>query len=171
VAPQASSATKTLVQFDPRWKTILEMAALEVFELMAGTRPELQAASLETPRGEITAMVGLAGALRGVASLRCSKESALQLAALMLGDDTASNPATSRDAMGELCNIIAGNFKAKISNIADYCMLSVPTVIIGENYAMAIPQPANTLSVELRFAANPIWISLVVQTAQARSIL
>jgi len=33
------------------------------------------------------------------------------------------------DALGEVCNMIAGNFKNKISGLSEGCMLSVPTVI------------------------------------------
>jgi CheY-specific phosphatase CheX len=37
------------------------------------------------------------------------------------------------DAVGEICNIIAGYFKAKIG-LGDKCMLSVPTIIMGQDY-------------------------------------
>jgi len=141
----------------------MEFAALEVFELMAGTRPEVNAASTELPHGGQTAMVGLAGALCGMTMVRCSKETSAKLASLMLGQDAASNPATGRDALGELCNMIAGSFKAKISNLADNCMLSVPTVITGEDYSMETPEPSRGFSLALTFDGRPIWISLITQ--------
>jgi CheY-specific phosphatase CheX len=37
--------------------------------------------------------------------------------------------------LGELCNMLAGTFKAKFSSLADRCILSVSTVITGENCA------------------------------------
>ncbi len=161
MSPLMSSPAKARVQFDPNWKTVLEMATLEVFELMAGTRPDVNPTSTEVPHGGQTAMVGLAGALCGMTTVRCSKETASRLASLMLGEDAASNPATSRDAMGELCNMIAGNFKAKISNVADYCMLSVPTVITGEDYSMEVPESALGFTLALAFDGKPIWVTLV----------
>ena len=36
--------------------------------------------------------------------------------------------------LGELRNMIAGNFKLKVTSLADHCMLSVPTVITGDDY-------------------------------------
>ena len=61
------------VPFDPNWKTIMECAALEVFEMMAGVRLTLNSAPTEAPIGGQTAMVGMAGALCGMTTVRCSR--------------------------------------------------------------------------------------------------
>ena len=155
-------ASPRVVPFDAAWKSILECAALEVFEMMAGARLVLDPAPTEEPRGEQTAMVGMAGALCGMTMLRCSKATAVKLASLMLGGDAASNPSTARDALGELCNMIAGNFKAKISNLADHCMLSVPTVITGDDYSMDATEPSEGVMVALAYDGEPIWIGLII---------
>ena len=159
------SASPTSVHFSASWKTIMECAAVEVFELMAGVRLEVDAAaSAETPRGEQTAMVGMAGALCGMTTLRCSQATAAKFASLMLGEDAASNPSSARDAMGELCNMIAGNFKSKISNLADHCMLSVPTVITGEDYSMETAEPTEGITIAFKYEGEPLWVSLVIHT-------
>jgi chemotaxis protein CheX len=157
----AKTGTKTLVPFDPSWKSVLECAILEVFEMMAATRLELNPESTEEPRGEQTAMVGLAGSLCGMVTIRCSQTSATRFASLMLGGAASSNASTIRDAMGELCNMIAGNFKAKVSNLADSCVLSVPTVITGEDYSMSPMDPSDGVTVALNFDGDPIWVSLI----------
>lgn len=158
IANHGSQGTAPL---DSHWKSILECAALEVFEMMAGTTLETNPDPAAEPCGEQTAMVGLAGALCGMITLRCSKETSGKLASLMLGGDAASNPSTARDALGELCNMIAGNFKAKVSNLADHCMLSVPTVITGDNYQMDTVEPAEGLGLALIFDGQPLWVSLI----------
>ncbi len=155
-----TKAVSQTVAFDSTWKTIMECAALEVFELMAGIRPDFLTTT-EEPSGEQTAMVGMAGALCGMTTLRCTRTTAARLASLMLGDD-ASNPSASRDALGELCNMIAGNFKSKISNLADHCMLSVPTVISGENYSLETSEPTEGVTVALKFEGQPLWVSLII---------
>ena len=160
VTKQGSQA---VVQFDSNWKALLECAALEVFEMMAGARLEPNPVG-EEPRGEQTAMVGMAGALCGMITLRCSRETSVRFASLMLGGDAASNPSTARDALGELCNMIAGNFKAKVSTLADHCMLSVPTVITGEDYAMETVEPTDGAVLALSFDGDPIWVSLITHT-------
>jgi len=158
----SSQGSQGAVAFDPNWKTILECAALEVFEIMAGVRLEISSSSEEQNGGE-TAMVGLAGALCGMVTLRCSRQSSVRLASRMLGEDGASNPSTARDALGELCNMIAGNFKGKISQLADRCMLSVPTVISGEDYSMSATDPSQGVTITLLFDGEPICLSLIIQ--------
>lgn len=156
--------TQVTVPFDPNWKTILECAVMEVFEMMAGTRLEPNPNPSEEPHGEQTAMVGMAGALCGMTTLRVSKDAATQLASQMLGGDAASNPQTARDAVGELCNMIAGNFKAKITNLADHCMLSVPTVITGEDYSFSTLEPTEGITLSMVFNGDPLWVSLVTHS-------
>ena len=156
------TASPAAVAFDPAWKTILECAAVEVFEMMVGVRPELNAASTGDPAGEVTAMVGMAGALCGMTNIRCAKATATRCAALMLGKAGATDPSASGDALGELCNMVAGNFKSKISTLADHCMLSVPTVITGADYSVESSEPTEVVLVPLLFEGRPVWVSLVI---------
>ena len=158
------STKSVAVQFDPHWQTIMECAALEVFEMMANSRLEIAATPVPAPEGGLTAMVGMAGALCGMATVRCSPETASKLAAQMLGQEAASNPATGCDALGELCNMIAGNFKAKVSTLGEHCHLSVPTVIRGESYSLATSEPVESVNVVLNYSGQPIHISLVVDS-------
>ena len=142
----------------------MECAALEVFEMMANVRLTLNAAPTEAPTGGQTAMVGMAGALCGMTTIRCTRTTATKLAALMLGEEAVSNPASARDALGELCNMVAGNFKAKITGLADACMLSVPTVIAGEDYSMDTAEPAEGVTIALVYEGENIWVTLVTHS-------
>lgn len=158
LAQQSSQGPGTI---DPAWRSLLECAAVEVFEMMAGVRPSVNAATSEEPSGEQTAMVGMAGALCGMTTLRCSKAMATHFASLMLGGNEASNPSSARDAIGELCNMIAGNFKAKISTLADRCMLSAPTVITGDDYSMSPLEPSQNITLALSIDGELIWVSVI----------
>jgi chemotaxis protein CheX len=160
MTPVSNATSQDPSQLDSTWKNILECGASEVFEMMVGVRPQVDPSPPENPSGEQTAMVGLAGALCGMITIRCTKETSADLASLMLGED-ASNPSTARDALGELCNMVAGNFKAKISSLADRCMLSVPTVITGEDYSMETVDPNESVSVALTLRGKRIWVSLI----------
>jgi chemotaxis protein CheX len=153
-----------LVQPDPHWKGILECAAMEVFSMMAGVTLTSFPEEPKEPHGDRTAMVGLAGALCGMITIRCNSETAEKLAGQMLGEDAASNPSVTGDAMGELCNMVAGNFKSKITNLADRCMLSVPTVIWGEDYVVQTIAPNEGFQVALSLEGEPVWFSVVIHT-------
>jgi len=159
----AQRAAHSPVPFDPQWKHILETATLEVFQVMLGAEL-LPLPEPGEPRGEQTAMVGMAGALCGMTTIRCSTETAGKFASLMLGDDAASNRLLIADAMGELCNIVAGNFKAKVSSLAEQCALSVPTVICGNDYVMYSAEPTDGLRLALTYQGAPIWVELTIHT-------
>jgi chemotaxis protein CheX len=156
--------TPATVPFDPNWKIIMECAALEVFEMMANVRLTLNPSPTEVPAGGQTAMVGMAGALCGMTTIRCTRAIAIKLAALMLGEEAISNPASARDALGELCNMVAGNFKAKIAGLAGACMLSVPTVIAGEDYSMETAEPAEGVTIALVYEGENIWVTLLTHS-------
>lgn len=117
------------------WRLALYEAAAEVFELMVGEPVSRQDAATDGAN-ETTAMVGLAGALCGVLSIRCSASLAAVIASKMLGEPVESANAADQlcDALGEICNMVAGNFKARIEGLQEKCMLSVPTVITGQDY-------------------------------------
>jgi len=162
VSTTFQSSGQTPVRPEPVWKSILECSAIEVFNLMANVHLTPAPAAAGEPHGDRTAMVGMAGALCGMTTIRCSGEIAAKLATQMLGADATSNPSTVSDALGELCNMVAGNFKSKISNLADHCMLSVPTVISGEDYTLEPASPVENFIVDFEYDAATIWICLTV---------
>jgi len=142
------------------WAPLLELSVQEVFALMLGER--LDAAPEPAPSNslDVTSMVGLAGSLCGLLTLRCSSKSAALMATKMLGADGAGARAQMEDAVGEVCNMVAGNFKNKISGIGDGCKLSVPTVITGSNYCLCTLANNYTMEINLLFHGNPLVISL-----------
>ena len=142
------------------WAPLLELAVLEVFALMLGERLDTAPEPAPVHSLDVTSMVGLAGSLCGLLTLRCSSKSAALMATKMLGADGAGAKAQMEDAVGEVCNMVAGNFKHKISGVGDGCKLSVPTVITGSNYCLCTLANDYTLEINLLFHGNPIVISL-----------
>ncbi len=96
---------------EENWLPILELAVEEVFEIMLGCRVKPAAQSEHTPSYEFTGMIGLAGALCGILTVCCDAKTAGQIAKSMLGD-TAQSEEEVADALGEICNMIAGNFES-----------------------------------------------------------
>src|SRR5438309_583410 len=115
-------------------RTVLELATREVFDMMVNTRLELRTGP-EAAEFDITSMIGLAGSLCGVISIRCSSEAARVIAAKMLGIPAVESDRSMRDAIAEIVNMVAGNFKSKLSG-SSHCMLSIPTVITGADYQL-----------------------------------
>lgn len=145
------------------WVPLMELAMKEVFELMLGA--ELKPATSEADESfDITAMVGLAGQLRGVLTLRCNRETAARMASKMLGASPSADSADVKDAFGEVGNMIAGNFKNKISGMGDSCMLSVPTVITGTDYSVHSLADSDGLEVRQLFEGFPFLVMLEIHS-------
>ena len=145
------------------WIPMLDTAAQEVFDLMLGS----QLTRGETTAGtgtDVTAMVGLAGQLCGVLSVRCSEKSAALMASKMLGVALDKVGPEIADALGEVCNMVAGNFKNKIAGLAEGCMLSPPTVITGTDYNLHSMADSPAVEITMMFETLPIGISLQIHS-------
>jgi chemotaxis protein CheX len=143
------------------WPATLQLAVKEVFDLMLGSALEIPP---EPPRGDgldVIAMVGVAGQLCGLLSVCCSAKSAARIAARMLGVDAYKCGPQVWDAMGEISNMVAGNFKNKIPSLRDGCMLSIPTVISGEDYHLR-SLGTEQIRVGLLFEGKPLVVTLEI---------
>lgn len=144
------------------WSPLIESATREVFEVMLGSRlePFQDDPSLVT---EMIAMVGLSGRVAGVVSFHCTARGAQRMATKMLG--TAATPTgededTARDAVGEICNMVAGSFKNKLGQVGDECKLSVPTIISGAECTMQANPGGTHVQMPFTFEGSPIAIAL-----------
>ena len=160
-----TSANELLAANDSRqgWVPLLEMATREVFELMLGCQLTLPATA-QQPTPEVTAMVGLAGQLCGVLSVRCDNNAAALMTSKMLGVELGKVGAEVSDALGEVCNMVAGNFKNKITGLANGCLLSPPTVVTGSDYTLHSLAESPGLELSLLFERMPIVISLQIHS-------
>jgi chemotaxis protein CheX len=163
--PALDSKVQTAVRPDSSWALLLQVGAKEVFQIMLqaelGALPNVDELTVS---GDVTAMVGLAGALCGVMSIRCDERTAEKIAGRMLGTVGVVDPKDVPDAIAEVCNMIAGNFKSKIAQLAENCMLSVPTVIRGNDYEMVTVSNGEQIAVGLAFDAAPVWFCLAVHS-------
>ncbi len=145
------------------WLPMLELSAREVFEIMLGCK--LESADAQQPvKTECTAMVGLAGQLCGVVTLRCSAQAASLMTSRMLGVDPKDATTEMWDAIGEVANMIAGNFKNKLTGMADGCLLSVPTVIIGDDYSTHSLADGGSVELTMLFEGEPIGLALEIHS-------
>jgi chemotaxis protein CheX len=139
-------------------RSVLELAITEVFDLMVGTK--LEARSEDCPADlDITAMIGLAGSLCGVISIRCSSAAGRLIAAKMLSVPVSEADASMRDAMAEIVNMVAGNFKSKLSG-SNHCMISIPTVITGADYQLRSLDVGEIVRLVVAFERYPIQVSM-----------
>jgi len=142
------------------WAPLLDFSVREVFDIMLSTTLQVHASAANDKEGEFTALVGLAGSLCGVLSIRCSNQAACTMASKMLGMSAEEVDSESLDALGEIANMIAGNFKGKLSGVGNHCMLSVPTIIVGSDYSTRSMAVGNTIEAVFDFEEEPVWVTL-----------
>jgi CheY-specific phosphatase CheX len=144
------------------WHRVLEETAIEVFSVMVGV---VVAPTDHASRGamQVTGVVGIAGAIRANLIVQCSHESAIKLASQMLGisPDAADAETAACDALGEICNIVAGYFKAKVG-LGDTCMLSVPTIITGQDYRFCSRETYERIELSLLFEGKAVAATLEI---------
>ena len=144
---------------EENWQPILELAVEEVFEIMLGCRVKPNPKPEESTNEEFTALIGMAGSLCGMLTVGCHAHTAEQLARCMLGDAISSQDQVS-DALGEICNMIAGNFKNKLSGLDGRCLLSVPTIVNGGQYQFRSLADGARLDVCVLFQNAPVAVRL-----------
>lgn len=144
------------------WAPILQLAAQEVFELMLGCHLAVPPEPPVEGGLDITSIVGLGGKLCGIITVRCSAQSAAEMASKMLGIDTDKAGPEMWDTAGAICNMVAGNFKNKISGLGDGCMLSVSTVIIGTDYSLHASSDNACLRTTLLFEGKPVVFAVEI---------
>jgi chemotaxis protein CheX len=159
----APPSTASAVLPQTEWTDILRITAIETFSTMVGVSVTVPPKGEVRILAEVTGMVGIAGAVRAIFSLRCSLHSATLLSSHMLGVPLEEAAAQKADAVGEICNIVAGYFKAKVG-LGDLCSLSVPTVLSGTNYQVHSPGKTTQLGLPLLYETEIIWLALDIKT-------
>ena len=159
------SATQMMAANDnhENWIPLIDTAAREVFELMLSCQLTVPT-TFDEKQLDVTAMVGLAGQLCGLLSVRCTSKAAAMMASKMLGLDLEKVGPEISDALGEVCNMVAGNFKNKVSGLSEGCMLSPPTVITGSDYNLRSMADSSALEVRLLFEGMPVHIGLQIHS-------
>ena len=97
---------------------------------------------------DLRAFIDFVGAYRAELSLQCSSVEAKRLARLFMGTEGDDNDGESRDAMGELLNIIAGNLKPMLPKGTQ---TTLPSVVTGSDRGDPISE---TLYVKTPFSLD-----------------
>ena len=145
------------------WLERIESATQEVFESVIGVRMERLNHDAPGVLSDVTAIISLAGSPSGVFKIGCSNASAAHLAMRMLGSDAPESEENAKDALGEVCNMIAGGIKSRLSRTEDLCKISVPTIISGLDYQVHTLTRGERYEVQLGYEGQPVNISMEIQ--------
>ena len=101
-------------------------------EIVPGT-PFMELSGPELSDG-VVSLIGLAGRWAGVGSISCSAELACRICSQFLMAEYERVDEEVLDSIGELTNMVIGNFKTAMEEILGPLGLSIPTVIFGHNF-------------------------------------
>jgi chemotaxis protein CheX len=143
---------------DPR---NVDASVEEVFHLMLGVDCSRETVPGKAEPDSVTAVVGFGGALSGACVVQSGSVAAQEIAARMTGASFEDVDDTVRDAMGEICNMLAGAWKGKVPELAANCGLSVPAVITGRDYRLHVQAPEFQLQHVYRFGDQRFTVLIV----------
>lgn len=148
-----------------RYEEYLDRAAAEVFSTMMGVScvPVDECAGRE--RDTISAVIGLAGAISGSMVMQSGCLTAMRIAEHLTGIAPVEVDATVRDAVGEVCNMLAGTWKGFDSHMCSGCLLSTPTVVAGSHYELFSQRASVRIERSYRFETMTFTVTVVFEVS------
>ena len=112
----------------------------------------------DSPRFDVSGIIGLSGKAVGTVVLSFSTAVALQAASTMLMCENTEINADVVDAVGELTNMVAGGAKAQL---AEYCLaVSLPNVITGRGHVVLFPSDVTPICVPFTTKWGPLALEV-----------
>lgn len=109
------------------------------------------------PGPVITGCVTIEGAWHGAVMLTCERSLAMTLAAELFDSSGPVTEVDVRDTVGEVTNMLAGNFKAMLAHPSH---ISLPTVAVGAHYDMSVVGTEEIMAVRFSCGAGLLQISI-----------
>ncbi|GMT42365.1 MAG: chemotaxis protein CheX [bacterium] len=139
-------------------------ATINVFSTMAFIKPEPGKPFLKQDKkaiGDISGIIGLTGAKKGIVILSMSEEAALKVVSSMLGEDHKELNSDVSDAIGEITNMISGDARRELAAKGYNFEAGLPSIIKGPNHV--IESMAKSPSVAIPFSLS--GAKFVVETS------
>lgn len=112
--------------------TPLAIALAKTFQTMLSLKLESVDPNSAPPLGSLHVLgsIGFTGKAKGTVALRLSADSAQQVASTLLGlpPEELTNASEINDVIGEVLNIMTGNFKSNLCDAGLDCLLQPPQV-------------------------------------------
>lgn len=108
-----------------------------VLTTMVGLNPVLGKPRLKTDlkvTHDVSGIVGFSGEVTGTVIVSFGEPSAMKLVEAFVGEALDARSEDFADALGELCNMIAGNAKKDFGLNAN---IGIPSVVVGPNHTVS----------------------------------
>lgn len=114
--------------------------------------------------GDVSAIVGITDARNGAMALSFSQSCAIALVKGMLGDAIENILADTRDAVGEITNMISGQARASLqSEMGIRLQGSTPSIVFGTKHTLAFPGEAPIIAIPFSTEYGDFTLELCFQ--------
>lgn len=139
-------------------------AVQKTFRTMLGVSLEIQETATPFDGEHVLCEIGFAGKATGAAALRLTGASALQVAATVLGMSPAEadSMAVVDDVIGELSNMVVGNFKSNLCDAGLKCKLRPPAITRTSDFKLRTIEGSLTERISLRAPNLDVFVDLNV---------
>lgn len=141
----------------------------QVFGTLLGAWVRRGAVSLQ--RGtvgddQLTAIIGLSGAVRGVVTAVLPAATAMAIVSAMLGETYTEVSADVVDGVAELANLVAGGAKSQlVESDAAPIQLGLPSVVTGSRFAVLYPPDAAWLEIAFDSQLGAFCLRVTLEAA------
>jgi len=140
---------------------------IELFDLMLSMKLELSDSKDGQQIEGIRAVgaVNFAGEVTGSVNIQLSKTFSRIVASKMMDIplEAVGNDEQTKDVIGELCNIVAGNLKSGFCDSGLKCEISPPSITIGEDFRIETLNMARYEQFAFRFYDHDIFVQVCVK--------
>lgn len=144
-------------------------STVQVIKTMTGSdvkRTDLFLKKSYSMFGDVSGVMGLAGATEGVVVLTFHQDLAFTLVAKIVGCEASDLSFDDvNDGIGEIINMISGNAKAVINSSSQHGFaISLPTVILGHGHQIAHKRSQPVIAIVFECEGRPFAVQLCVSS-------
>ena len=151
------SSLTNLLKLDEQLVAVIIKSAGDGLK-MAGISPQpIGISKLLQSKGNVSSIIGFVGAISGSMTINTTDAAACFMAGRMVGETFTALDNQTLDGLCEIANIVAGGIKSALS-ASEYRFdrISVPSVVVGNNFSISHYRGMTSVSVEFELAEMPI---------------
>ena len=137
-------------------------ATINVLSTMANLTPEVGKPFVKnnmTALGDVTAIVGVVGAnKKGSIAVTFTKASAIAVVKAMLGEDLQDIIHDTKDAVGEVTNMVSGQARGRLAEMGVVLQGSTPSIIFGDNHCVTHVTKSPVVAIPFNTPAGPFTV-------------
>ncbi len=108
----------------------------------------------------VTAMIGLSGDFNAMLGVHCPASVGMAIGGAMLGMELNEVDDDTKDALGEITNMLAGGLKEAFAEKEVSLHLAIPTTISGNSYKLSAPSGSNRILIPFDIDAGRFYVDL-----------